>query len=270
VTNPLRTGLRLAGFALLLAAGGLIVTLLFPRLRVATRRAIRSGWARAALMALDVRVSAPEVRVPAGTLLVANHVSWLDVLAINALQPAAFVCKDEIRRWPLIGRLAAESESVFIRRGSPNDARRVKGELARRLAAGEVVALFPEGTTTDGAQVLAFRGALLQAAIDAGAPLLPLALRYEDDARFLSSAAPFIGETSFLCSLLRIAAAPSVNLRMAFGKPITGDERRALAARARAQVVARMPPVLLSLTQRASGNGGACASCDSAGSSLRA
>ena len=113
-----------------------------------------------------------------GTLIVANHISWVDIFVINAALPSAFVSKEEVRHWPLIGWLAAKCDTVFLRRGSRGHAKIINGQIAEILGKGNDVAVFPEGTTTDGTHLLHFHGALIQPALAAGRPVLPVAISY--------------------------------------------------------------------------------------------
>jgi 1-acyl-sn-glycerol-3-phosphate acyltransferase len=139
---------------------------------------------------------------------VANHISWLDIFAINAVRPAAFIAKAEIRQWPLIGWLAARNDTVFLRRGSHGHARIVNTSIDNRLNAGVDVALFPEGTTTDGTHLLGFHAALLQPAIETGRPILPLAISYLNADGSISLAPSFAGETSLMECVFAILASP--------------------------------------------------------------
>src|SRR5262249_43737644 len=147
---------------------------------------------------------------------VANHVSWLDVLALSAVQPAAFVCKSEIAAWPGIGWLLKRAGTVFIVRARRRDILRVNDELRGRLAAGQSVALFPEGTTTDGSLVLPFRPALFQPAVERGFPVYPAALSYSHPA------AAFIDQMSFGASLLEIVKAGRLEARLSFLPALAG------------------------------------------------
>ena len=132
--------------------------------------------------------------------------SWLDIFVINAAYPAAFISKAEVRDWPLIGWLAAKNETVFLRRGSRGHARIVNAEIASLLGRGRQVALFPEGTTTDGSHVHPFHAALLQPAIDAGAPIQPLALCYRLPDGSFTRAPAYDGDVSLLDCLKAIVA----------------------------------------------------------------
>lgn len=140
----------------------------------------------------------------------ANHVSWIDIFVINALSPAAFISKAEVRKWPAIGWLAATNETVFLQRGSRGHARIVGGEITGSLQAGTTVALFPEGTTTDGSHVLHFHAALLQPALDAGRPIQPLAIRYRDADGQYTRAAAYYGEMSLLDCISNIISEPKI------------------------------------------------------------
>jgi 1-acyl-sn-glycerol-3-phosphate acyltransferase len=256
----LRAWFRLARFALhfLLAFPiALALRLLPPPLAAALLR----WWGRGVLASLGVRLHVTGVPLGEAGLVVANHISWLDVAAIVAVRPAAFVCKSEIARWPGVGALLRRAQTVFIRRGSLRDAWRVKQELAARVRTGATVAGFPEGTTSDGQDVRPFKPALFQAAIDAQAPVYPIAIAYS------SGAAAYVDDISFVACLWSIARARDLAVRVALLAPIRarGARRRELAARAcsaiRAQLLglqlyafARRPaPRLTAAARRAAG-----------------
>jgi len=169
--------------------------------------------------------------VPAG-LLVCNHVSWLDIFVINALAPTAFVSKDDVRRWPLIGWLCAGTETIFLERGSRAAAQRTGEHIVRELAAGAHVGIFPEGTTSDGTRLLPFHAAFFQCAIDAAVPVVPLALRYQDAAGQPSRAPAYDGELTLWQTLLAITRAEGLLARVAITAPIAPADldRRQLAA----------------------------------------
>lgn len=176
-------------------------------------------------------------------LLVANHVSWLDVFVINAAAPSDFVCKAEVHDWPLAGWLAAATGTVFLERASARAARRCAEEVARRLAGGSVaVAVFPEGTTGEGRGLLPFRAALLEGALAAGAAVAPLALRYVDRHGRPAAAALFVGDTSLATSLWRIACADGLCAQLDCLPPIAvaGLDRGRLTEAARRAVGRRL------------------------------
>jgi 1-acyl-sn-glycerol-3-phosphate acyltransferase len=210
-----------------------------PRLAHEDRLRLAQQHARATLAALDVAVAVRGRPVgTAGRLVVANHVSWLDVYVLNTLIPARFVAKSETRGWPLVGTVASRFGALFIVRGSFRDAARVKDAVATALRAGDTVVVFPEATTTDGRAVGRFYPALFQAAIDARALVQPATLRYLDENGARSTAAPFVGDMTFADSLLQVLGAPVLRAEVTFGTPLaTADRtRRDLAARASADV----------------------------------
>lgn len=229
----LRACWRLLRVALHLAGGAASVFCLFPVLARRWRLALKRRWSRQLLAILGVGFEMHGR--PLAAMRVANHVSWLDIFAINAVTPSAFVAKQEVRGWPLIGWLCARTETIFMRRDSRRAAHATAGEVASALAAGHAVVVFPEGTTSDGRQVLPFHGALLEGAIQAQLPIQPITLRYAaPDAR--SARAPvYCGDTSLQESLWRIAAADGLKVNLAFlpPSPAAGCSRRMLAARLR-------------------------------------
>jgi 1-acyl-sn-glycerol-3-phosphate acyltransferase len=219
---------RLARAALHLVAG-LACAFAFPRLDTSRRERIVAWWSRGLLDALGVKLRVDGEPPQAPGLLVANHISWLDVAALAALRPALFVCKSEIATWPAIGWLLSRAGTLFLRRGSLRDLWRVHLQLRETLRGRRDAAAFPEGTTTEGSGVLPFRPALFQAAIDAGVPVQPLALAYN------GPEAAYVGDTSFARSLAAIATARKLELRVAVLEPLDtgGANRKVLALRAR-------------------------------------
>ena len=172
---------------------------------------------------------------PAGgpVLLVANHISWLDILVMDAAHPARFVSKSDIKHWPVLGALITGAGTLYIERASRRDALRVVHQMAAALTAGDTLAVFPEGTTHDGRTLLPFHANLIQAAISAHAPALPVALQYLDGASGAVSDAPlFVGETTLLESVWRTLRADGMQACVHFGEPqmAGGRDRRTWAA----------------------------------------
>ena len=164
---------RLFRLALHLVSGLASVALVFPWLDDSARGERRRRWSRKLLGNLGIALECDPGELPRACLIVSNHISWIDIFAINALLPAAFISKAEVRNWPGIGWLASRNDTVFLRRGSRGHARIVNAEIAALMDAGKVVALFPEGTTTNGSHVQHFHAALLQPAIAARRPIVP-------------------------------------------------------------------------------------------------
>ncbi|MEJ3743986.1 lysophospholipid acyltransferase family protein [Actinomycetes bacterium KLBMP 9797] len=202
------------------------------------RRAAARTWARAVLAALGVRLSARGRLPRQRALLVANHVSWLDIVALLAVAPAHMVAKHEVRRWPVIGVLAAAGGTIFIDRNRPRALPRTVAEVAATLRRGGVVAAFPEGTTWCGAESGRFRPAVFQAAIDAGAVVVPVSIRYGDD----DTTAAFLGEDTLWTSLCRVLAVPRLTVSVTVTPALHAEAlatRRQLARVAEAAVHTR-------------------------------
>lgn len=245
-----RASLRIARVALHFAGGLATVMALYPLLAHGARAAVSRRWSAALLQMLGVRLRLGGAPVPSGALVVANHVSWLDVLVVNSVCPATFVSKHEIGAWPAVGVLIARSGTILLRRGCGRAAKKAVNGIGALLGAGRTVAIFPEGTTSDGSHVLPFRPALFQAAVDQRRAVLPLTLSYHDPRGASCRAAPFVGDTGFLQSLRRIALAPRIVARVrilpAQTAPLPqvqsprGLARRRLAARCRELILEQL------------------------------
>src|SRR6185369_9804553 len=153
----------------------------------------------------------------------------------NAVRSLRFVAKSETRRWPVCGGIAAGFDTIFLERANVRDAARVKARVASALEAGQSVAVFPEGTTTDGRSLGRFYAALFEAAIEAGVPVQPIALRYPRADGAANPAAAFVDDMTFLDSLLLVAREPRLVARLTFAPAIDTSTRcrRRLAAEAR-------------------------------------
>lgn len=244
MTGHLRAAARLAAAVLHLLHGIALITLRFPTLDAHGRSARVRGWSAGLLrrfgLELDVTGAPPR---PGATLLVANHVSWLDIAAIHAVVPQArFVSKAEVRRWPLLGRLVRGAGTLFIERDRKRDALRVVHRVAEALRAGERVAVFPEGTTGAGPQPLPFHANLLQAAIATGTPVQPVVLRYSAPGAAFSPAVEFVGAVTLTQSVWRIARARGLRVHVELLQPqgTRHADRRALALRLRQQIGERL------------------------------
>lgn len=170
------------------------------------RLALQQAWLERLGQALEIEVIVSGDPPPVRALWVANHVSWLDVVALGRLRALQFVAKREVSRWPLIGRLARASGTHFIDRDEQRGLRGLVEALAGQLRDGRSVALFPEGTTTRGDRLLRFRPLLFQAAVLAGVAVQPVALRYRE--RGPRQVAPYLGDDLFASHLGRVLRAP--------------------------------------------------------------
>jgi 1-acyl-sn-glycerol-3-phosphate acyltransferase len=208
--------------ALLHALVGLAtIVFAFPRMNEPQREAEVQAWSLKMLALLGVHLELHGSPAPAGpVLLVANHISWLDILVMHAARYCRFVSKADVKRWPLIGTLATGGGTIYIERGSRRDALRVVHRMVESLQRGEVVAVFPEGTTGDGAALLPFHGNLIQAAISAAAPVQPVALSFLDAASGALSRGPsYVDDDTLLGSLWRTVAGPAITAVVRFGEP---------------------------------------------------
>ncbi len=237
IGREVRAVWRLTQLAWLLAWGFAALHFVFPRWTEHRRRVVKQVWAGRLLDALGVQPGHAAGELPSGTLIVSNHISWLDVFVINAMTPSCFVCKDDVKKWPLIGRLVAYSGTLFIERGSRSAAARSAQAIATRLSAHERVAIFPEGTTTRGTCILPFQAALFQAALDARVPVQPVALRYVDAYGSISFAPAYSGDTGFGESLLAIARASGLRAELHWLEELPPQhERRELTRQAEAAI----------------------------------
>jgi len=213
--------------------GATIVLLRFPSLNPAAREARVGWWAAKMLRCLGVELRVQGRFKPGAKLIVANHVSWLDIMAVHAVCPQArFVAKADVQGWPVLSHLVDSARTLYIRRESRRDALRVVHDMAAALQAGDTVAVFPEGTTGTGPEPLPFHANLLQAAIATGAAVQPVALRYADPQHRFSPAAAWVGEATLLDSVWALARADGLAVHLDVIEPQASAhaDRRALAA----------------------------------------
>jgi 1-acyl-sn-glycerol-3-phosphate acyltransferase len=230
---------RLSRVILHLCAGLATCALVFPFAGRARREGLVRNWSRRLLGLCRVTVeSAPGAAALDHALIVANHISWLDIFVINSLHPCRFVAKAEIRAWPVLGWLAARAGTVFIARGKRRELRHIFQGLVDVLKQGERVAFFPEGTTARQGTLLPFHANLFEAAIDARVAVQPYALEYVDVQGARHSGVDYLDDTTFVDSLFMILQGPPIRARLACLAPIegAGAHRRELAQAAQAAV----------------------------------
>jgi 1-acyl-sn-glycerol-3-phosphate acyltransferase len=236
--------LRCGRFCVHALRGWWLSHLHFGKGNVEEENVILKHWSRGLLRLLGVRVEVSGLppQWPHGSVLVANHISWLDIFLIYTEAPGLFVAKSEIRSWPLIGSLIARVGTLFIERGSPRHARRMNTQMAEALAQDRLICLFPEGATTEGREVLPFHAALLQPAIACGAFVIPIALRYTEADGSFCAAPNYAGETSLPTSLWRILSHRGLRAQLHFLPPLSAvnAERRALARQTEALIAAKL------------------------------
>lgn len=239
----MRAAWRLARLVPHVLHGLWLVKRRFERLTSAERHQLIQWWSLKTLRILGITLKAEGQALPAGHLLVANHVSWLDIAAVHAVLPQArFVSKADVKHWPLVGALVEGVGTLFIERTSKRDALRVVHQTAAALQAGDCVAVFPEGTTGAGPELLPFHANLLQAAVSTDAAVLPVVLRWHQPGERFSTAARFIGNTTLVQSLWAIASARGLGIEVQILPSVAtaGQDRRALGETLRAAISARL------------------------------
>jgi 1-acyl-sn-glycerol-3-phosphate acyltransferase len=216
-----------------------IVLLRFESLDATERHEHVRWWSAKMLRMLGIGLHVEGSFQSGAKLIVANHVSWLDIMAVHAVCPEVrFVSKADVQRWPLLGRLVAAGGTLYIERERPRDALRVVHQMAAALKSGDTVAVFPEGTTGDGRTLLPFHANLLQAAIATEMPVQPLALRFSDAKHVVSPAADFVGDTTLVQSLWMLACGDRIVVRLKVlpAQDSARADRRALSESLREQI----------------------------------
>lgn len=214
--------------------------IVFPFVGKARRNRLIHRWSRrlVTLCGITLHIEDRHGGLAERALIVANHISWLDIFVINSMEPCRFVAKSEIRDWPLIGWLCAKTGTIFISRGNRRDVRRIYEGLVDSIRAGDRIAFFPEGGVSSQGNVLPFHANLFEAAVEAKVPVQPLALRYVDVSGHYHPAADFTGDMSFLDSLFLILRSPSIHVKLATLAPIgTNDTHRRELAEATRQAI---------------------------------
>lgn len=242
---------RLIGHLLL---GALLAhTILGRRVRAQRHDALVRWWARGILRILNVRLEIEGQACTAPVLFAANHVSWLDIACLRAALDAEFVAKQEVARWPVIGRMAGLAGTLFLNRGERDASLAAANSMSMALAAGRSVAIFPEGTTGDGRRLGRFHARLYQAAIRTRRPVQAVAIAYPHPydvqgctsvagdrtsrATGVHPAAPFVGDDNLGRHVWALLAEEALTARLTLCPPIhEPGERRTLAERTRAQI----------------------------------
>jgi 1-acyl-sn-glycerol-3-phosphate acyltransferase len=229
---------------------GMLLVIIYPNLDQTWQRRILKTWSRQLLAILNVGIQIEgqqPTRGEGGCVMVANHVSWLDIFVLNAIHPSQFIAKSEVRNWLVIGWLSRRSGTIFIERAMRQDASKINQRVSLLLKHGACIGLFPEGTTTDGKQAGHFHSALIQPAIDAGVRLCPIALRYLNEEGHISSAAVFTGDMTLVQSIWKILRSPQLNALVVFTPALqtANRNRRELARNAQAAITQGLQNITL-------------------------
>lgn len=248
VRGHMRASSRLARLMLHVLAGSLVMAFLIPISRLRGRPTPPTAWwYRDAVRLYGIRVDYPE-RPPVSTacLVVANHISWMDIIILGSSLPTVFVSKSSVRNWPLIGWYAKQFGTIFLERGK-HQTQTVGEAIAEGLRKGVSVVVFPEGTTGSNTRPNRFYPRLFSGAVNAGAPVLPAALAYPDaEGSGINPEALFIDDEPFLNSVWRTLAQRRTDVVVRLGEPIPSSDsgRNALAARSHAAVCALLDEVI--------------------------
>jgi 1-acyl-sn-glycerol-3-phosphate acyltransferase len=235
--RSIRGVLRLVAAMMQIASGIFLIYRLKPNAPLADHLSVRQRWSTNMLNALGVQLSieTPEFDFKNTTgLIVSNHVSFLDIFVINAVSPSIFVSKDDVKTWPLVGWLATKAETIFIERGSRRAAHRTQETMVSFLNEQRRIAIFPEGTTSNGDSISPFHAALFQSAVEADAPVRCLHLAYKTADGFATYAPAYIGEISLPRCLWQIVTSEPFSAHVSFLTTIAPPhpDRRHLAHRA--------------------------------------
>ncbi len=243
-TSPAVRAWRMLRLGLHLTEGVLTTALFFPLVGPEARVRLKCRWCRNGLgiLGIRLRIIGTPPRVDGPLMLVANHVSWLDIFLINTAWSARFVAKSEIRKWPVVGWLSARSGTLFIERERRRDTARINDSVADALRAGDRVVVFAEGTTTDGTEVLPFHASLLQPIVATGGTAVPVAMRYLYPDGRRSEHATYTGTRSLLESMRLLASQRETVAELAFCEPVAtlGLHRRDLAEQSAALIAAAL------------------------------
>jgi 1-acyl-sn-glycerol-3-phosphate acyltransferase len=225
--------IRITRIILHICYGLALSTLILPFSHRKQRIQIISRWSQKLLDVMNIHLkiqgTAPDHHLTS-TMFVGNHISWLDIHVLNSIHAVRFIAKAEVRQWPVLGWLARQGGTLFIERDQKKDAIRVIDTAAKRLAQGDCLCFFPEGTTTDGTTLLTFKGSLMQAPINAKAKVWPFVIEYPNQYGHPNLAMAFAGETTLLESIWQIVSLSKPQATITFLAKISpeGHERRGL------------------------------------------
>ncbi len=203
---------------------------------------VMRAWSAGMMRVFGFRLRRIGTPLPGAALFVANHVSWADISLLHSQRMMGFVAKREISNWPVIGWLAARGETIFHHRGSTESLGGVLHEMLSRLRSGRAVGVFPEGGARGGGEIGPFHARIFLAAVEAGVPVQPVALRYGDGGNSQRAVAFAPGE-SFFGNFVRLLGEPKRSAEVHFLTPIEpGDTegRRRIADLARQRIIDAM------------------------------
>lgn len=244
VATGIRRCQRMIRIAAHVSSGLCTISLQFPRYCQAQRdqRINRWSYRLTEMLGLHIKVCGVPPKSGQRTLILANHVSWVDIFALNAVSTARFVAKSEVGSWPLIGRLCKGTGTLFIERENKRDTARLNHEIVAALETDQNIAVFPEGTSSDGTSLRPFRSSLLQPAIACQTIIQPVYLRYVDANGSLSRTAAYCDDISFGTSMWNLLAGQGITVELHYLDLISAtssDDRRKLTNSIEARIRAK-------------------------------
>lgn len=224
--------------------GVFIAGIVLPKLTPRRRDLVISRWSTALLDLLNIRVVV-EGEVPPGglsnTMFVANHISWVDIHALNSIHTARFIAKSEIKQWPVFGFFAVSVNTLFVNREKRHEAGKIVNSTKQALQEGDCICFFPEGTTTDGTEIKPFKGSLLQAAIEAKSEVRPFSIHYPDAENRVNTEMSYWGEMSLIESIRNVIRQQEASVVLKFAEPIKAADydRRNLTLMTRQAIISK-------------------------------
>lgn len=229
--------------------GVFILVFVFPSASIKNKHAHIQKWSLRLLKILGVQLKVinPSVMPTSSYLLVSNHISWLDIHAINTFKPIRFVAKSEVEGWPIFGWMAKQLGTVFIQRGNSRNAAQVVNHMAQILQS-ESICIFPEGTSTEGYSVRPFKTNLFESAVISKVPVYTVVIQYFDqNTGSRSDVAAFVGDMGLLESIAKILRHHDLRVDLTFILPTEADpafsrDRKWLALHSQEQISATLGP----------------------------
>lgn len=209
--------------------GVLVVSLIFPVGTKHFKLGLIKWWCKHLLDIFNVNVISfgdepPSYKTASNNMIIANHISWIDIHAINSILPLTFIAKSDIKSWPIFGYLASKGNVLFIERGKRHHATRIVDITTRHLKTGDNLCLFPEGTTTDGTEIMPFKGSVIQSAIEAQSTIWPVAIRYPHPDGGINTAVAYAGDTTMAQSIQQLLLQKCPVIELHFLAPISTVE----------------------------------------------
>jgi 1-acyl-sn-glycerol-3-phosphate acyltransferase len=225
---------RISRIATHTIVGLAIAAVVLPLTNQSRKRIIIRWWCGGLMRAFAIQVNTFGDLPPSGTqgvMFVANHISWSDIHALNSKIALRFIAKSDIKSWPVFGYLVTKANTLFIDREKRQEAGRIVETISASLIAGDNLCFFPEGTTTDGTQILPFKSSALQAAISANTRIWPVAIKYVSADGGVNTAMAYAAETTLMESMSNIIAQKNAIVELHFLAPIAaaGYDRRELS-----------------------------------------